>query len=502
MIFTRKHRYEKLQLHINGQPLERYLGVILDWKLSWTEHVETQCEKAKKNLMVCRRLVGKTWGLSPRTNAWVYTAIVRPLITYGAVAWVGCLRSSKVKKLLCKVQRLACVMITSAMRSTPTAGMEILLGFPPLEIFTKSMAISTCTRLVRTGHWGRRDANHGRDSHITILNAVLDEYPDLTLPQDKMHTIDHTAALYKTQVKDRESLKSHIRPMPLEADTINCFTDGSKNETGSGTAYIIKGQNIRAQEYTHLGQYTTVFQAEIYAISKASLTLLDADIYNKKINFYIDSQGAIAALGKLQSTDKSVLECKRLLNKLTTLENEVTLNWIPGHSGQRGNEIADALARRGSSNIDEGQEPRTPVSQCVLQDTIEKWRKEEHMKTWEARNDCRQTKLILPSPEHKWTKKIWNLERNQLRIITQLTTGHANLQRHRHIMGMEEDPYCNKCGMEQTAIHILTECPGYWQERMTHLQAPALRPDEIREHSPLKIARFAKATGLWPSLAE
>ena len=507
MIFTRKHRYEKPRLHIEGQPLEyvesfRYLGVILDRKLNWTEHVETQCEKAKKNLMVCRRLVGKSWGLSPRTNAWVYTAIVRPLITYGSIAWVSCLRSNKVRKLLCKVQRLACVMITSAMRSTPTAGMEILLGFPPLETFTKSMAIATCTRLIRTGHWGRRDINYGGDSHITILNNILEEYPDLTLPQDKMQTIDRTAVLYKTQVENRASLERHIRPMPLDEDTINCFTDGSKNEIGSGTAYIIKGHNIRNQEYTHLGQYTTVFQAEIYAINRASLTLLDFGIYNKKINFYIDSQGAIAALGKTQSTDKSVLECKRLLNKLVTQENEVTLNWIPGHTGQRGNEIADALAKRGASNIDEGLEPRTPISQCVLQNTIEEWRNLEHKKAWEARNDCRQTKLILPSPEHKWKKQVLNLERNQLRIITQLTTGHANLQRHRHIMGLEEDPFCDKCGMEQTAIHILTECPGFWQERMTHLRAPALKPDEIREIPPLKIVKFASATKLWPSIAD
>ena len=35
--------------------------------------------------------MGKHWGLSPRVTHWIYTAIVRPTLTYGAVVWVSCL---------------------------------------------------------------------------------------------------------------------------------------------------------------------------------------------------------------------------------------------------------------------------------------------------------------------------------------------------------------------------------------------------------------------------
>ena len=39
--------------------------------------------------------------------------------------------------------------------------------------------------------------------------------------------------------------------------------------------------------------------------------------------------------------NKSVGECKRPLSKLSDIGNEVTLNWILGHSRQLGNGIVD-----------------------------------------------------------------------------------------------------------------------------------------------------------------
>ena len=32
--------------------------------------------------------------------------------------------------------------------------------------------------------------------------------------------------------------------MPLDANTINCFTDGSKTDTGAGAGYIIKSHTL------------------------------------------------------------------------------------------------------------------------------------------------------------------------------------------------------------------------------------------------------------------
>ena len=48
--------------------------------------------------MMSRRMIGKSWGLNPRISYWLYTAITRPLLTYGTVVWVSCLERKTIRK--------------------------------------------------------------------------------------------------------------------------------------------------------------------------------------------------------------------------------------------------------------------------------------------------------------------------------------------------------------------------------------------------------------------
>jgi hypothetical protein len=65
-----------------------------------------------------------------------------------------------------------------------------------------------------------------------------------------------------------------------------------------------------------LGQYTTVFQAEVHAIKACAVENLDREY--KKRNSYIlsESHAAIKALGKYHSTSKLVSDCQQSLIQL------------------------------------------------------------------------------------------------------------------------------------------------------------------------------------------
>ena len=118
VMFTWKRKWKfssplKIDDHIiEMKKSTKLLGIHIDSKLSWNTHIEKQCKKAKGILMQCRKAVGPTWGFTPKTMKWIYTAIVRPSLSYGAVIWINGLNSNKNINQLSRVQRLANILIT------------------------------------------------------------------------------------------------------------------------------------------------------------------------------------------------------------------------------------------------------------------------------------------------------------------------------------------------------------------------------------------------------
>uniref|UniRef100_A0A146MFR7 Uncharacterized protein n=1 Tax=Lygus hesperus TaxID=30085 RepID=A0A146MFR7_LYGHE len=105
----------------------------MDHHLTWNPHVENVVRKARYILWAGQRMFSKTWGLKPKMILWLYTAVVRPIITYASIVWWPKTRQATVQKNLTKVQRQACLGITGAMPTCPTAAMDVLLDLSPLN---------------------------------------------------------------------------------------------------------------------------------------------------------------------------------------------------------------------------------------------------------------------------------------------------------------------------------------------------------------------------------
>jgi hypothetical protein len=43
----------------------KYLGVLLDPKLNWKQRLADKRKKFSSSVWVCRRAMGKTWGINP-----------------------------------------------------------------------------------------------------------------------------------------------------------------------------------------------------------------------------------------------------------------------------------------------------------------------------------------------------------------------------------------------------------------------------------------------------
>ena len=121
---------------------------------------------------------------------------------------------------------------------------------------------------------------------------------------------------------------------------------------GCGSYYANKNRGRCVQ----MGKKASIFQAEIMAINEVASQNLKKGIRLKRINIYSDSKAALQALDSAEIDSKIVFETVQKLNKLGT-NNMLKLAWIPGHSNIEGNDIADSLARQGSSKDFIGPEP-------------------------------------------------------------------------------------------------------------------------------------------------
>ena len=198
-------------------------------------------------------------------------------------------------------------MITRGIQSTPTAGMEAILGLPPLHIHCKGIALNSYLRIGKHNQWRPRlGENLGKNTHTKLIQELSTRIPQLAQPTSKLTNKVFMNNNFKTLIEDRESIncRGKVRPRPLEDNIVNCFTDGSKNENGCGAGYLVMSNNNKAQDYIPLGKQATVFQAEIIAISEAAYRMLNMNLNNMQINFYVDSQSALKALNKYTIKDK------------------------------------------------------------------------------------------------------------------------------------------------------------------------------------------------------
>jgi ribonuclease HI len=145
----------------------------------------------------------------------------------------------------------------------------------------------------------------------------------------------------------------------LSTGTIYAFTDGSANPNpgpaGAGAAIYVKDNNGSDSEpvaaYTAAIGYEDNNAGELYA---AGLVIehVKATSYTGNVHVFTDSSITQGALTKGWSAGKQNQSILRALKSSIRERKSIKLvvHWIPGHSGIKQNDHADALANAGASH--------------------------------------------------------------------------------------------------------------------------------------------------------
>jgi hypothetical protein len=113
MILSRRKRTEQkeLEIYLNFRPLTqvanlKYLGIIIDSKLTLREHINYIMEKCSKLIFAPSKSAKINWGLSHDALKSIYTGAILPLLLYGAPIWVNALTKVCYNIKLTRAQRL------------------------------------------------------------------------------------------------------------------------------------------------------------------------------------------------------------------------------------------------------------------------------------------------------------------------------------------------------------------------------------------------------------
>ena len=117
---------------ISFQPTLKYLGVILDSRLTWVPHIKCIADKAIRTTNILRVIARVSWGANPALLLTVYRNLVRSYPEWGA-PFFRCAAVSALG-ILDRAQFGALRVALGCMRTTPTSVLLSEAGEPPLSL--------------------------------------------------------------------------------------------------------------------------------------------------------------------------------------------------------------------------------------------------------------------------------------------------------------------------------------------------------------------------------
>lgn len=222
-------------------------------------------EERKKYLLKMAQINKATWGPKPKLLRSVFRCVVRPMIVYGSVVWAHVASKYRIITKLRIINCLALGTLTMFPRSLLVRALEIFADIFPLHLWLEKEELNellprTFRGLNRVGHrkfWELKVVEYGFEHLLLEIDVCFARFLNTRFEVDVESfgkNNDYFEALTNKEWK--------------------VFTDGSKREARVGLAFIIlRHGELWAEEFFRLPDEASVFQAEVFAIYRATQQL-------------------------------------------------------------------------------------------------------------------------------------------------------------------------------------------------------------------------------------
>lgn len=472
IVFTRK-KNKNIKIKLGSEILKnenkiKFLGIILDNKLTWRDHIQQIIDKCKKRINLMRCIAGNSWGASKKTLCYIYKALIRSRIDYGCEVYEAA-NKSNLKKL--EIIQNQCLRIcTGAIKSTTTNTLEVDCGVMPLDIRRIKLQIRLMTQYIKTNNdpvkkvledsWHKY---YSKNKFKSIYEKVKEQTKDkiwnieenriLPFPPWELRNINVDMSLSEQITKKEPDYIIKIIALEYMTNWTNylkIYTDGSKDQNKCTAAIHIP--EFKISKGYKLDNKSDNYEAELFAILKALIWIEDNEVNPSVI--FTDSLSAIQAINSRKSSPNIINEIYYTLYKIQNKGIVTSIVWIPSHVGIKGNEEADKIARKYN-----GEEIlyKKETNKKELYKEIDKMA----IEIWQDRWDNAEKGKFYYQINNKVKEKVdfHNQNRKKETTLSRFRYGKNWLNATKFIIGKSTTENCEVCLIKETTEHFLLECP-------------------------------------------